>query len=153
MRIDFYQLTRDPPHLILPAIAQNVMKAGGRLLVISDAEALPILSKSLWAFRDDSFLAHDIAADEANNDGADNSAQPILLSTKITHISKANMIAICDGIWREEALKFDRSFYMFSPNQIEDARTLWRKLMQADGAELHYWKQEGRGWIEGPSKT
>lgn len=145
MRVDFYQLTRDPPHMVLPAIAQNVMKSGARLLVISFAQALPILSKSLWTFRDDSFLAHEVA-------DLDNADQPILLSTEISNASDANMVAICDGIWRDEALGFDRSFYIFGAEQIDDARTLWRNLTAKDAVELHYWRQDGRNWVEGPSK-
>lgn len=148
MRVDFYQLTRDPPHMVLPAIAQNILRSGARLLVVSDEKSLVILSKALWTFRDDSFLAHSIA-----DGGEGDSAEPILLSNGITKINESKMIAICDGIWREEALNFDRTFYMFSPDQIDDARNLWRILMVQDSIELHYWKQDGRKWVEGPSKT
>lgn len=147
MRVDFYQLTRDPPHIVLPPIAQNVMKSSARLLVVSDEQSLQILSKSLWTFRDDSFLAHNIYADDADNGG-----EPILLSSEITKANDAEMIAICDGIWRDEVLIFQRIFYMFSPDQISDARKLWKTLMPKEGLELHYWKQEGRKWVEGPSK-
>lgn len=146
MRVDFYQLTRDPPAMVLPAIAQNIINAGARLLVVSAANSLSTLSKSLWAYRDDSFLAHAITGE------GDDSMQPILLSDTIENNNSAKMVALCDGIWRDEALSFDRTFYMFSPDQIDDARGLWKSLMSKDGLELHYWKQDGRKWVEGPSK-
>ncbi len=146
MRVDFYQLTRDPPAMVLPAIAQNIMNAHARLLVVSGTDTLPILSKSLWTYRDDSFLAHAIAGQ------GDDSMQPILLSDSIDNSNSAQMLALCDGIWRDEALSFARTFYMFAPDQIDDARGLWKSLMAKDGLELHYWKQDGRKWVEGPSK-
>ncbi len=149
MRVDFYQLTRDPPHMVLPAIAQNIMNANARLLVVSDADTLPILSKSLWTYRDDSFLAHAIA----DGDEQDKALQPILLSSQIDHSNKAQMLALCDGIWRDNAEKFARTFFLFEPDRTDDARELWRALSAKDGTELHYWKQEGRKWVEGPSKT
>ncbi len=146
MRVDFYQLTRDPPAMVLPAIAQNIMNRNARLLAVSESDSLPILSKSLWTYRDDSFLAHAIAGQ------GDDSLQPILLSDTLNNNNSAQMVALCDGIWRDEALKFERIFYMFDAHQIDDARELWRGLMSKDGLELHYWKQEGRKWVEGPSK-
>lgn len=146
MRVDFYQLTRDPPAMVLPAIAQNIIKAGHKLLVVSAQESLETLSKSLWSHRDDSFLAHAIAGE------GDDAIQPILLSDKIENSNAASMIALCDGHWRAQALSFERAFYMFSPDQIDDARGLWKNLMATEGLELHYWKQEGRKWVEGPSR-
>jgi len=146
MRVDFYQLTRDPPHIVLPVLAQNVLKLQKKLLVVSDQLSLNTLSKALWVYRDDSFLAHSISG------AGDDALQPILLSHEINRANDAQMLVLCDGIWRDEALLFERSFYMFNPEQIDDARTLWKKLMPQEGLELHYWKQDGRKWVEGPSK-
>ena len=146
MRVDFYQLTRDPPQLVLPAIAQNIVQLNKKLLVLSDLENVPILSKSLWSYRDDSFLAHGIAGE------GDDSIQPILLSDKMDNDNAAEMIAICDGVWREEALSFERCFFMFNPEQTDSARALWKELVAVEQTQLHYWKQEGAKWVEGPSK-
>ena len=38
MRVDFYQLSRDPAEAVLPQIARNSLKAGERLLVVSGAD-------------------------------------------------------------------------------------------------------------------
>ena len=60
MQVDFYQLTRDPAHNVLPAIANKVLEEGRRLLIVSnDAEQLKAISTALWAWKPDSFLAHD----------------------------------------------------------------------------------------------
>ncbi len=153
MRIDFYQLTRDPPYRVLPAIAQNIMKLQEKLHVVSSADSLGLLSKALWTYRDDSFLAHSILGVEDDEEEQDNALQPILLSSQIDHSNEAQMLAICDGIWREEAKKFARTFFLFEPDKTDEARSLWRTLSAKDDTELHYWKQEGRKWIEGPSKA
>ncbi len=146
MRVDFYQLTRDPPHIVLPAIAQNILKNQERLLVITNPESFTVISDALWAHKNDNFLAHDIASVSKDE------YQPILLSSEFNAPNGAKMLAICNGLWNEKALEFERVFHMFNPDQIDDARILWRELMTKDGLELHYWKQDGRKWVEGPSR-
>ena len=37
-------------------------------------------------------------------------------------------LAIVDGRWREEALVFERSFYLFDNDALEAARAAWRAL-------------------------
>ena len=40
MKVDFYQLSRDPADKVVPLLARNTLKAGERLLVVSaDDEA------------------------------------------------------------------------------------------------------------------
>ncbi|MGQ4828389.1 DNA polymerase III subunit chi, partial [Enterococcus faecalis] len=75
VRVDFYQLTRDPAELVVPLIARATLGAGARLLVLSEAEAqLDRVSAALWQRFADSFLAHGRAG------GAHDARQPILLA-------------------------------------------------------------------------
>jgi DNA polymerase-3 subunit chi len=144
-QVDFYQLTRDPAEQVLPAIAQKIVDDGGRLLVVSsDGAQLDALSSALWGWKPDSFLAHGRAGE-----GAD-TLQPILLSDKVTAANGAKMIALADGIWRGEALGFDRAFYLFSPDRTDDARAAWRVLGENAEVERRYWKQDGSKWRQGP---
>ena len=39
MRVDFYQLSRDPAETVLPLLARNTLRAGERLLIVSTDEA------------------------------------------------------------------------------------------------------------------
>ena len=72
MRVDFYQLSRDPVEAALPNLARASLKAGERLLVVSADDAqLTRISEALWARLPDSFLAHGRAG------GAHDPAQPI----------------------------------------------------------------------------
>ena len=145
MQVDFYQLSRDPVEKLLPSIAQRLLDDGDRLLVVSaDQDQLDRISEGLWNAGPGTFLAHDRSA-RANPD-----LQPILLSFTCAPANGARHIALSDGLWRDEALDFNRAFYFFDQVNIENARQSWRKLAKSEGIEPRFWRQEGRKWIQGP---
>ena len=59
-------------------------------------------------------------------------------------------VALADGEWRDEALGFDRIFYLFPPSHTDNARTAWRALATREDVECRYWKQDGGKWVQGP---
>jgi DNA polymerase-3 subunit chi len=143
MQVDFYQLTRDPAEKVLPAIAQRILDNKGRLLIISDdAGQLDAISGALWTARTDSFLAH------AKSGEGDDALQPILLSHDTDAPNGAKFVALADGNWRAVIEDFERIFYLFPPEQTDNARSAWRTL--GDGVERRYWKQDGGKWVQGP---
>ncbi len=142
MRVDFYQLSRDPAETVVPLLAQNTLKAGVRMLVVSGDEALTgRISAKLWERRD-SFLAHGMAG------GSDDARQPILLASQPDPANGARYIALADGQWRDEALTFERAFLLFGEATIEAARGVWRSLDGRDDAARNYWRQDGGKWIK-----
>ncbi|MFC4292538.1 DNA polymerase III subunit chi [Sphingorhabdus arenilitoris] len=146
MQVDFYQLTRDPAEKILTALAQKTLSDKARLLVVSGTAAqLEAISKALWSVPGAAFLAHAIS-----DGGAADALQPILLSDQVKAPNDAKFIAIADGIWREEALTFDRVFYLFPPERTDNARAAWRALGEAENVTRNYWRQDGGKWIKGP---
>lgn len=145
MQVDFYQLSRDPVDQVLPAIAGRILAMGARLLVVAqDADGLDRLSQALWAGPPDSFLAHGRAGEGGEGH------QPILLSTTCDAANGARHVALADGLWRDEALDFDRVFYFFDAVTIDGARRTWRALTGREGVEPRFWRQDGRKWIQGP---
>ena len=149
MQVDFYQLSHDPVDQVLPAIAQRSLDAGARLLVLDGREgAAERLSRALWGWRPDSFLAHGTADED------DAAAQPIVLACDDgaldVPVNGARHVALTDGRWREGALGFDRAFYFFDAGTIEGARACWRDLKGRSGVEPRFWRQEGRRWVQGP---
>jgi DNA polymerase-3 subunit chi len=145
MRVDFYQLSRDPAEAVLPQIARNTLKAGERLLVVSgDEEQLGRISTGLWGRIADSFLAHGLAGGE--HDGR----QPILLSGAMAPANGARFVAIADGVWRDADPAFARTFYIFGDETLQPARECWVMLGKRAGVERHFWKQQGGKWVEGP---
>jgi DNA polymerase-3 subunit chi len=147
MQVDFYQLTRDPAEKVLPPIAQHVLDDGGRLLIVSaDAAQLDAISTTLWGWKADSFLAHA----KAGEGEGDDAVQPILLSADADAANGAKFIVLADGEWRDEALNFDRAFYLFPPSHTDNARAAWRALGERERVERRYWKQDGGKWVQGP---
>ena len=145
MQVDFYQLSRDPVDQVLPAIAARILGLGGRLLVVAQDEAqLGRISSGLWAGPPESFLAHGRAGE-----GKD-SLQPVLLAQDCVPANGARHIALADGLWREEALDFDRAFYFFDAVTIDGARESWRSLSKRDGVTSRFWRQEQGKWVQGP---
>lgn len=145
MRVDFYQLSRDPVEQVLPVIAGRVLAAGERLLVVdADADRRGRISAGLWNGPPESFLAHGEVG--TGQDGA----QPILLAADCEAANGARHVALADGLWREEALGFERVFYFFDAETIDGARASWRALAKREGVTPHFWRQEGRRWVQGP---
>ena len=145
MRVDFYQLSRDPAELVVPLIARATRNAGERLLVVSDDDAqLGLIGDALWERAPEAFLANG-RADAAHAD-----RQPILLSRQAKALNGARYIVLADGAWRDEAAGFERAFLLFDATGLEGARICWRQLGLRDGVERRFWKQDGGKWREGP---
>jgi DNA polymerase-3 subunit chi len=145
MRVDFYQLSRDPAEAVLPRIARNALNIGERLLVVSaDAEQLGRISAGLWGRIADSFLAHGTAG------GEHDARQPILLSSAMEPANGARFVAIADGLWRDGEPAFARTFYIFGDETLHGARDCWRMLGRREGVDRRFWKQQGGRWVEGP---
>lgn len=144
MRVDFYQLTRDPVESVVPLLARSTLGAGERLVVVSDdAAQLGRISAALWQFNAEPFLAHGMAG------GAHDARQPILLGTAPDAANGARYCALADGQWRE-AQGMARVFLLFPPEAIDAARQTWRLLGRREGVERRYWRQDGGKWKEGP---
>ncbi|HNJ48627.1 MAG TPA: DNA polymerase III subunit chi, partial [Novosphingobium sp.] len=122
MRVDFYQLSSDPAEVAIRKIATKACEKGERMLVVSADDAqLMRIDEALWA-AEDSFLAHGLAG------GPHQDRQPILLSDRTDPANGARLIALADGVWRDEALGFDRALLMFDEATVEAARVTWRGL-------------------------
>ena len=142
MRVDFYQLSRDPVEAALPLLARATLNAGERMLVVSaDPAQLDRIGEGLWALPD-SFLANGRAG--TAHDGR----QPVLLSESCEPANGARFLALADGRWREEATAFARTFLLFDDSTVEAARGVWKQLRTREDTERNFWKQEGGRWIK-----
>lgn len=145
MQVDFYQLSRDPVDRVLPAIAARILGLGERLLVVAQDEAqLERISVGLWNGPPESFLAHGRAGEGSE------AMQPVLLAQDCSPANGARHVAIADGIWREEALDFERAFYFFDALTVDGARESWRALSKREGVMPRFWRQEQGKWVQGP---
>jgi DNA polymerase III subunit chi len=142
VQVDFYQLAGVAAEPVIASLSEKVLEAGGRLLIIADDDGfLARLDRVLWDQGATSFLPHGLAG------GADDSHQPILLSTSPDAPNQARNLLIADGLWREAALGYDRSFYLFVEGSLERARLAWKLLAGREGVERRYWAREGAKWV------
>ena len=142
MRVDFYQLSRDPVDVALPLLARATLNAGERMLVVSsDPAQLTRIGEGLWALAD-TFLANGRAGEPHAE------RQPVLLSQQPEPANGARFLALADGLWREEAASFARTFLLFDEATVAGARGVWRQLGTREGTERHFWKQEGGKWVK-----
>ena len=146
MQVDFYHLDRSPLERVLPRIAERILQGGGRLLIVcGDGGLAERLDTHLWNYSPDSFLPHGRAGEAGEAD------QPVLISAALDPLNGARNIALADGVWREEALGFDRLFFFFDGETIAGARAAWRGLAGREGIDPRYWKQDDEGkWRQGP---
>ena len=143
MRVDFYQLAGATVESVIAALAGKLLSEDARLLVVAEDPAiLARLDRQLWDQGPTSFIPHGIAG------GADDARQPILLSTTPDPANAARNILIADGEWRDAALAFDRAFYLFDDNTLQEARLAWKLLAGREGVERHYWAREDGRWTE-----
>jgi len=143
VQVDFYQLAGTALEGVIASIAEKILAGDGRLLVVADDEALlGRLDRVLWDQGTTGFLPHGVAG------GSDDSRQPILLSTSLDAPNQARNMLIADGVWREAALTYDRSFYLFDESTLESARLAWKLLAGREGVERRYWAQESGRWVK-----
>ena len=113
------------------------MRAPGR-------ERIAHLDDWLWAWRDDSFLAH--GSDE---DAASAPRQPILLTTGEGNLNGAQALFIIDGAEPGDISPYQRCVVIFDGRDeaaLAQARQRW-SAFKAAGSPVAFWRQgENRGW-------
>jgi DNA polymerase-3 subunit chi len=141
VQVDFYQLGGTPAEQVIASLAEKVLASDGRLLVVGADEAfLTRLDRMLWDQGPTGFVPHGLAG------GTDDARQPILLSTSPDAPNLARNMLIADGEWRDAALTYDRSFYLFDNHTLEGARLAWKLLAGREGVERRYWAQVDGRW-------
>lgn len=142
MRVDFYQLGGTPADAVVASIAGKLLDDVQRLLVVaSDEGVLARLDRQLWDQGATSFLPHALAG------ATDDQSQPILLTRGIDAPNLARNILIADGKWHDAALGYERAFYLFDDDTLEEARLAWKLLSGREGVERNYWSLEGGKWV------
>lgn len=142
MKVDFWQVSRDPVEKVVTLIARRVLDEGARLLVISkSSRQRETISRALWAAGPESFLANG----EASAPGADR--QPILLSDTTEPVNSASHVIFADGEYRA-ATGFARAFLLFDESTKQHARETWSALDGTDGLDRSYYEQVGGRWVK-----
>ena len=142
MKIDFWQLSRDPVEKVTALIAQRVLDQGERVLVVAaEAERRAAIARGLWQAGPESFLANG----EEGSAGAER--QPILLSAGVAATNGASHAIFADGQFRDTS-HFARTFLLFDETTLQHARQTWKALSAREGLERSFFRQDGGKWIK-----
>jgi DNA polymerase III subunit chi len=111
---------------------------------VGGTERAEALDQSLWTYRDDSFLPHGLAGDDAD------AMQPVLVTTRADNPNGANIRFFVDGAVPRETGTYDRLVYVFNghdPEAVQTARDVWKALRE--GNDVSYWQQDPNGrWVK-----
>jgi len=143
MQLDFWQYSQGPIERIVALIAERAIAGGDRVLVVDrDAERRGAIGRALWEASPEAFLANG----EAGEPHA--ARQPIVLASECETPNDARFAVIADGQWRDEGERFDRTILLFGEQQVEAARSVWRKFDARDDVTRGYFAQEGGKWVK-----
>ena len=141
MKLDFWQLSRDPAEKVAALIAQRVLGQGERLAIASrDVAQREKIARALWSAGPETFLANG----EASAPGAEK--QPIVLGEEGEAPNGASHVIFADGHFRE-AEGFARAFMLFDEATLQEARSTWRALQDREGMERAFFRQDGGKWV------
>jgi DNA polymerase-3 subunit chi len=140
----FYHLERAGLEQVLPELLEKTLARGWRALVRAPAgERIEQLDAWLWAWRDDSFLAHGVEGEPLVE------RNPIVLATGEDNPNGAKALFLLDGAAAGDLSAFERCILIFDGRDepaLAEARRRWASF-KAEGHSVAYWRQgEERGW-------
>lgn len=146
--VRFYHLTERPLEAVLPVMLERSLARGWRAMVRgTDPARLEALSRTLWTWREESFLAHGTPSDGAAG------LQPIWLSCACENPNGANALFLIDSAEAaaDELSAMELSAILFDGLDaavLERVRAQWRMVTDA-GLKAVYWAQDqGAGWVK-----
>ncbi len=139
----FYHLEHTSLEQALPELLDKTLARGWKALVRATERArLDQLDGWLWTYRDEAFLPHGL------NDEPYADRQPVLLTTEFGNPNGAEALFLVDGAEAGDLAPYVRCMVLFDGRDegiVAAARAQWSRI-KATGAEMSYWRQEGRGW-------
>lgn len=140
-RLGFYLSGAQPVERVIPLIAAAALKQEQRMLVVAEeGEFLDRLDRAMWEEKPLEFLAHGRAGEEHAD------RQPVLISTQCEPLNGAQLLALADGQWRDEAEQFERVLLFFDDNGRAAARETWRQFDGRDDIEREFFELVDGKW-------
>ncbi len=139
----FYHIEQGSVDAAIAPLIEKCLDRKWRVVVAAHEDTIVRLDRSLWTFREDSFLPHGRARTDA-------AKHPVLLSTEAVATNGAKVALLLDGSDADPSL-FERIMVVFDGGD-ETARAKARQQYKAAtdaGGNARYFQQErGGGWIE-----
>ncbi|MDE3060665.1 MAG: DNA polymerase III subunit chi [Pseudomonadota bacterium] len=142
--IQFYHLTATPLERALPRLLEKAYAGGFKtLLLASSEEQAERFNQLLWTYNPGSFLPHGSLKD------GNSEQQPILISTSMEPLNRANLLAVTDGSVPTQPESFERIIDIFDgndPTAVEAARKRWTGYKNSGHALSYLRQNESGGW-------
>ena len=139
----FYHIEHSSLDAAIAPLLDKCLERKWRVVVVAKTETLDRLDRTLWTWRDESFLPHGRARIDA-------AKHPVLLSTEAAPVNDAKVALLLDGMDCDQSL-FERCMVVFDGGD-EAARAKARlqyKAASDAGAVARYFQQERNGgWKE-----
>ncbi|MDC7681670.1 DNA polymerase III subunit chi [Asticcacaulis sp. BYS171W] len=137
----FYHLERTPLKAALPDLLDKTLQKGWRAYVLGEGEALADLDQHLWAWREETFLAHGLESEPHAE------RQPVLLGASGERANAAEVLFSVSAMNLPDLSVYQRCLILFEGQDeahLSWARAQW-KTLKAASADLAYWKQNDNG--------
>jgi DNA polymerase-3 subunit chi len=139
----FYHIEHSSLDAAIAPLLEKCLERKWRAVVVGKIETIDRLDRTLWTWREDSFLPHGRARMDA-------AKQPVLLSTEAAPVNGAKVALLLDGMDCDPAL-FERCMVVFDGGDEASrakARQQYKTASDA-GAVARYFQQERNGgWKE-----
>ncbi len=139
----FYHIEHTSLDAAIAPLIEKCLDRRWRVLVVGQDDTLERLNKTLWTFREDSFLPHGRARTDANK-------HPVLLSTEAVPANNAKVALLLDGSDADANL-FERVMVVFDGGDETaraKARQQYKAATDAGGAARYFQQERGGAWKE-----
>jgi len=138
----FYHIEQGSIDAAIAPLIEKCLERKWRVIVVGHEETVERLDRTLWTWKDESFLPHGRARGDAAN-------QPVLLTTEPVAPNGAKVAVLLDGSEANSEM-FDRVMVVFD-GQDETARAKARQQFKSaldTGGNARYFQQDRGGWTE-----
>lgn len=138
----FYHIEHGSLDAAIAPLIEKCLDRRWRVMVVGHEETVDRLDRSLWTWRDESFVPHGRARGDA-------AKHPVLLTTEPVATNGAKVVLLLDGS-DADASQFDRVMVVFDGGDEAaraKARQQFKSAMDA-GTPARYFQQDRGGWAE-----
>lgn len=139
----FYHIEHTALDAAIAPLIEKCLERKWRVLVVGHDATIERLDRSLWTFRDESFLPHGRARTDA-------AKHPVLLSTEADPANGAKVALLLDGSDADASL-FERVMVVFDGGDEmarAKARQQYKAVTDAGGGARYFQQERGGGWKE-----
>lgn len=139
----FYHIEHTALDAAIAPLIEKCLERKWRVVVVGHEATVERLDRSLWTFRDESFLPHGRARSDA-------AKHPVLLSTEPDPVNGAKVAILLDGSDADATL-FERVMVVFDGGDETargKARQQYKAATDAGGNARYFQQERGGGWKE-----